>query len=279
MSIIIKNSNVCFGPKLDPDAVIFLNVANITDSTISTAINTLVVDLKSYGIWTKMKAVYPFVGGTADTHKWNLKDPRDLDEAFRLTFLGGITHSTGGIQGNGINGFADTNFIPTATDFNIDDVHYKMHSSIYVTTNIQKSPTIVDMGRLDIVSNAARREIIVASSNAASNFVPIIGNNQPEYPSTPNNDSRGYYCSNRMNNSDVEGYKNGTKVIDATQVVSSVYPLISISLCGSKTPTSYNRPSDRTYALATIGEGLTVSENLSLYQIVQEFQTTLGRNV
>ena len=88
---------------LDLDALAFLTAAGITDSTIISAINTLVVSLKNFGIWTKMRAIYPFVGGTALTHKWNLKDPRDLDIAFRLVFSGGWTHSSTGALANGTN--------------------------------------------------------------------------------------------------------------------------------------------------------------------------------
>ena len=75
-------------PTTDPDAQAFITAAAITDPTQQAAINTLVVDLKGYSIWTKMKALYPFVGGTASAHKFNLKDPRDLDSAFRLVFSG-----------------------------------------------------------------------------------------------------------------------------------------------------------------------------------------------
>jgi hypothetical protein len=53
-----------------------------------------------------MKAIYPFVGGTASTHKWNLTDPRDLDAAYRLSFSGGWTHNANGITGNGVNSYA-----------------------------------------------------------------------------------------------------------------------------------------------------------------------------
>ena len=65
-----------FGPSLDPDAQAFLTAAAITDPTISGAINTLVVQMKADNIWTKMKAIYPLVGGTDNTHKWNLKIPQ-----------------------------------------------------------------------------------------------------------------------------------------------------------------------------------------------------------
>ena len=61
------------GITTDTDAQAFITAAAITDPTQQAAINTLVVDLKGYSIWTKMKAVYPFVGGTAATHKFNLK--------------------------------------------------------------------------------------------------------------------------------------------------------------------------------------------------------------
>ena len=93
---------------VDPDAQAFITAAGITNPTQQTAINTLVVSLKANGIWTKMKAIYPMVGGTATSHKFNLKDPRDLDVAFRLSFVGGVTHNSNGITVNGVNGYCQT---------------------------------------------------------------------------------------------------------------------------------------------------------------------------
>ena len=56
----------------------------INNAQIANAVNNLVLDLKKYGLWTKMKAIYPIVGGNAWSHKFNLKDPRDVDSAYRL---------------------------------------------------------------------------------------------------------------------------------------------------------------------------------------------------
>ena len=95
---------------LDPDAQAFLTATGITDATITTAINDLVLDLKSNSLWTKMQIVYPFVGGTATTHKYNLKDPQDTDAAFRMTFNGGWTHDANGVKGNGTNTYGDTHW-------------------------------------------------------------------------------------------------------------------------------------------------------------------------
>jgi hypothetical protein len=95
----------------DNDAEAFISAANISGGQ-ATSIRTLVTSLKSAGIWSKLKALYPFVGGTANSHKYNLKDPRDLDEAYRLNFYGGWTHYVSGPYGNGYNSYADTNFNP-----------------------------------------------------------------------------------------------------------------------------------------------------------------------
>jgi len=95
-------------PTYDAASTAFFTSSGITNVTQKIAINDLVVGLKADGLWTNMKAIYPFVGGTASTHKWNLKDPRDLDAAYRLSFSGGWTHNANGITGNGVNAYAET---------------------------------------------------------------------------------------------------------------------------------------------------------------------------
>jgi len=93
---------------IDPDAQAFITAAGITDATQQAAINTFVVSWKAANLWTKTKAIYPNVGGSATSHKFNLKDPRDLDAAYRVVFNGGWTHSAAGAVSNGTNAYADT---------------------------------------------------------------------------------------------------------------------------------------------------------------------------
>jgi hypothetical protein len=88
-------------PPFDSDAQAFITATAITDTTEQNAINALVIGLKTDLLWTKMLAVYPFVGSTATTCKYNLKNPLDTDAAFRLNFVGGWTFSNNGIQPNG----------------------------------------------------------------------------------------------------------------------------------------------------------------------------------
>jgi hypothetical protein len=91
---------------MDLDAELFLGVANISNTTIRSAINQLVIDLKNANIWIKITLLYPFVGGTAITHRLNLKNPN----TYALTFTGGWVHNSLGILMNNIDTFASTGY-------------------------------------------------------------------------------------------------------------------------------------------------------------------------
>lgn len=97
-------------PSFDSDTQRFIDATAITDTIIQNAIDVAVVALKDNGLWSRIYAWYPFVGGSATTHKFNAKDSRDTDDALRLTFFGGITHNSNGVTGNGSTGYADTHF-------------------------------------------------------------------------------------------------------------------------------------------------------------------------
>src|SRR4029079_3961734 len=105
------------GGLYDPDTQAFLDASGLGEE-YAAALDGLVKDLKVYGLWAKMTAVYPFIGGTADLHKWNLIDPRETEDAFRLTYVEGTgSHSTElGYKPNAAynsgGGFADTHLIP-----------------------------------------------------------------------------------------------------------------------------------------------------------------------
>jgi hypothetical protein len=79
-------TDIIGAPAFDSDAQAFITATAITDTTQQNAIDALVIGLKTDLLWTKMLAVYPFVGGTATTCKYNLKNPLDTDAAFRLNF-------------------------------------------------------------------------------------------------------------------------------------------------------------------------------------------------
>jgi hypothetical protein len=252
----------------DADAQAFFTAASITDSTQKSAVNQLVLDLKSYNIWTKMKALYPIVGGSAATHKWNLKDPRDLNAAYRLTFATGMTHSSTGMVSNGTTGYADTQLI-SGTQLTLNSTHI----SYYSRSNVES--TALDMGAFTVGTN----QFLVGLRYTAVGFLADQYNSTTGRITAANANSQGFYLSNRTTSAIFKAFKNGTQLGTTQTGAGNVLVNLSMFLCasnGNGTPTNY---STRQCAFASIGDGLTDTEAANFYTAVQAYQTTLSRQV
>jgi hypothetical protein len=258
------------GGAVDPDAQAFITAAAITDPTQQAAINTLVVDLKGYSLWTKMKAVYPFVGSTASQHKFNLKNPLDTDAAFRLVFSGGWTHSSTGALPNGTNGWADT-FVKTGTDLALNSTHV----SVYSRTDAPAASRIA----IGNCFGAATFELSMGLKNSSSNTTHR--NNTSSFSQVSNLDSRGFYIGNRNLSTQQKIIKNttiNTFNVNSSATTNSFTINISSALqaSGSGIRDFYD---NKELAFSSIGDGLTDTEAANFYTAVQAFQTTLGRQV
>jgi hypothetical protein len=248
----------------DSDAQAFIITAGITDGIQQGAINNLVISLKTDGIWTKMKAIYPFVGGTATSHKFNLKNPLDSNAAFRLVFTGGWTHSSTGALPNGINTFANTFYNPS-----VSGVLNSSHLSYYSRTNT--NGTEVEIGVEQAVSNYQLLEIRTAN-------LTYFLINQTTLPSVADTNSLGYYIGNRQASNDSDGWKNGVKILNGT-AVSNALPNQNIYLGALNKAGVSLYFSTKQCAFSSIGDGLTDTDATNLYTMVQDFQTALGRQV
>lgn len=250
------------GASGDADANAFITAAGITDATQQSAIQTLVTDLKGYGIWTKMKALYPMVGGTATTHKYNLKDPQDTDGAFRLVFYGGWTHSSTGALPNGTTAYANTKYNPNNNGL-LNSAHLSYYSR--TTSNV----TEVEMG-----AQSGPVQLL----NITTLGTTYYAINTTGYLTYSDSDSKGFYISNRTASNVTNGWKNNTKVASGTfPSVALVNNEIALSAYNNNGPIQYL--STKECAFASIGEGLDDTEAANFYTAVQAFQTTLSRNV
>jgi hypothetical protein len=271
------------GTSLDADASAFITAAAITDATQQSAIDTLVTGLKTDGIWTKMKAIYPFVGGTASAHKWNLKDPRDLNAAYRLTFNGGITHSATGALPNGTNGYANTYFTPSAHIADPDSFHF----SVYSRTNTLPTAPSFDIGANIIIGNDVDGfGDAETHSFYYMNYFGFTSLRHGQYISIVDyldNNSLGLYVANRNLSNNVTSYKNG--ILKATGPTSpsglaySPMYLLGLNEFYADLPFYNTYYGKRQIAFATIGSGLSDNDSSRLYNQIQAFQTTLSRQV
>ena len=265
----------------DADAQSFVAAAGIIDSTQITAVNTLVTSLKTAGIWTKMKAIYPFVGGNATSHKFNLKDPRDADAAFRLTFSGGMTHTSTGVLFGGVNGFADTFFRPSN---NYDNTTWNAHMSFYSRSNVEAPTTHWLSGGFGADSDyasAAYFVLIVNRKGTRTVDGRTIGNQWASYTSALD-DSRGLFMINKQSEALLKLTKNTTLLAQNTTSSWTVNKpgdkLYLGAVNGSQSYSGLNYD-NKEYAFATIGSGLSDAEATAFYNAVQAYQTALGRQV
>jgi len=244
----------------DPDAQAFIDATLILDMSIANAINQLVIDLKAYNIWTKMQVLYPFVGGMAFTHKFNLKDPRDLDAAFRITFSGTITHNSNGIT-YGPSSSGNTNF-----SFFSNSVINDFHWSAYVNTT--ENIYVFDSGAS---SNGQMFNYISISGPKMLNDLYDNDGGNGRILGTVTTPS-GNYLASRLTNPKHSIYKNGI-FLASNNLTAGSFTLNRPIFLGNRNGAAGN------FRFATIGKGLTDTEVSNLHTATQTFQTTLGRQV
>ena len=250
----------------DADAQAFITAAAITDPTQQAAINTLVVDLKGYSIWTNMKALYPFVGSTASQQKFNLKDPRDLDAAFRLQFLGGWTHSANGALPNGTNAYADT-FLTPSTTLTLNSHSFGIYSRTNDTSGTQVYGCVSSIGGNKFLQN----------NLTAASFISGSSSNTINYTANP---STSLLMLSRTSATLAKAFRAGVLLGTNTFAVTNLPPvkfyLGARHNTGNPVGEFY---SNHEVAFAFLADGLNDTEAANFYTAVQAFQTTLGRQV
>jgi len=249
------------GSGFDPAAKAYFDAVVSAGGSLSalekTAYNTFVLAAKSKGYYSKFKALYPVLGGSASSCKFNSIDPRNLDAAYRLSFLGGWTFSATGMQGNGINGTADT-FLNPFSVLTSTSLHMMFYSrTIDGNTNFD-----VCAGGLFFVGNFGGTFYIDFETGGG-------------YGASASTNSQGFHLGSRINGTNVNGYKNAAKVINNFPQSAALQN--SNVFIASRGGSGFE--SSREYAGVSIGDGFTDTDASNYYTDFQAMQTTLGRNV
>jgi len=238
------------------------------DATASGATYQLFYDLFNYGLWSKLYAFYPLLGGNSSGgQSVNGKTPGTRN----MTWNGGLTFSTNGVVSNGSNGWGNTNCNPVNFGGIAD-----FHMSFYSRTDQQVSTAQFDMGVYQDSGSNQRTQL-----NSRSTLDDTRGVvNATTQGTFSNTNSQGLFTITRRTGPDTEFYKNGTS-LGNSNVATVGIPNGVIGLCARYLSVSdtISTPTTRQYAFVTIGTTLTDSEVSNLYTAIQNFQTTLGRQV
>jgi hypothetical protein len=255
----------------DADAQAFFDRVTTAGGSLSatekTAVNTLVLDLKGYSIWTKMKAIYPMVGASAAACAQNLKS-----SSFTGTFNGGITYASTGITPNGTSAYMDTNLNPSVSLSSINNAHLSMYSR---TQNSSVSGHNMGVDNSTNSLNLAQYFSAVSVKLFMNGAYP---NNSAEFNET---NTKGLAIGIATSTTSRKLYFNGTLLNTDTNSQTTILPnntlLIGCGRSGSTGLPSLYTPHENSFS--SIGDGLTDTEASNFYTAVQAFQTTLSRNV
>ena len=245
------------GGGFDPDAQAFFDRVTTAGGTLTTteknATNQLVLDMKSAGIWSSMKAVYPMVGASAAACAQNLKS-----SSFTGTFTSGWTFASTGVTPNGTSATMNTLLNPTVS-LSTSSAHLSFYSRTNVNQNTYDFCAGQDYSLLLYANtfyvNLTNTGIYTATFGLANTL--------------------GFYIGARTNNTNVNGYRNGTKVINNALLVSNLENS-NLYLSSRGGGSLY---SSKQCSFASIGDGLTDTQASNFYTAVQTFQTTLSRQV
>jgi hypothetical protein len=202
----------------------------------------------------------------ASQMKYNLKDARDLDAAFRLTWSGGWTYSSTGATPNGTNAYADTKLNDNLLTPN------SSHLSFYSRTNTFQ--TAYDIGLFNGTNGIW---LGVGYSDGIRTGVFQTGASGELNQVTAN--TLGFVVTTKNGSTTVTAYKNGASVASGVKPdTSATNTTVYLGALNQNGSPGYGF-SVKQIAFATIGDGLSSAEVALLNQLVTEYQTTLSRNV
>lgn len=244
----------------------FVAATKITDGQLKANLDSLITNARNHGWWNLCKAIYPLVGGSSETCKYNLKDPRDADVAYRITWNGNVSFDNAGVTSTG--GYGDTHIVPSSA-LSLNSNHISYYS---LTDNFGTST--IDVGAED--PNGVLQLMIY--SDFGQGYY-LAGASQAYYTANPG--CSGYFLGTRT--SDVSSsavYKNGMPIqLDGILTNGPEgLPNISLDLLNENFA-GHTTATNRKCAFATIGSGIDSSMAGQMYIDIQAFQTVLGRDV
>lgn len=247
----------------------FINAANITNNTQISSIIYIVNKLLDYNLYNKMLAIWPMVGGTADSHKLNLNNPANTDSAYRLGFTGSWSHTSNGAIPNGINAFADTFIQPSNSELGQNDICI----SYYVrnATNDGSLFSVLEGG-----NNGIKFELRTSTQGGAFQCL----NNNESATGDGSATKTGLLLMSRIASNEYKRYGRG--VLDFTYTATSNTRLTGYNInmgCKYQIPSSRSEYTAAGCSFASIGKGLNATEVANLNTIVQQYQTLLNRQV
>ena len=243
----------------------------IVSEAVANAWNTLVINGKNNEWIYKCLALYPLIGGTLSSCKFNGIAPYDNDESFRITYNGVPDVSANGLSfdGTSVKGNCNTNIEPQSNGFG-----YSQGGGIffYSRTNIAGTEHSAGMYSLNKGIWLSPKQATALSASGGVQMSAVAQN------------LKGlHYISRDALSTRIVYYRNEIKIIEDLANVYNGYfndkTNDVIKFGGMFESPSTNYYSKQEFAFFGVTLGMTDAEYLLMEADILAFQTTLGRNV
>lgn len=237
----------------DSASIAYFNaLSGITDPQKS-VIDTFIVALKNYGVWTKISAIYPLVGTTYANQKVNAKNPGTFD--FTEHSGGTFTYNSQGLKlGGGANSY--------------------LHTGINCSTDLVSNATLIACQR-EIIGGAAGGPVFGATSgNRLCLYTPygadlltcnvnkVISSALGRYKNATTGNIRVSSSENRM-------YIDTTNLASNLTGISGGLPNVELTI-GNDAGTTFSA-SGSIINMLCVGTGFTVQNYLDFKTAVDTF--------
>jgi len=257
---------------MDATANTYLTSAVIADNVIVSAQNQLTISRKALGVTDlSIIAEYPFLTTQAtntdrlNQFKFNSIKPTGLIADFNLTYGGTVTANTTGIQGNGVNGYANTNIF--------DNLQFTTNEFTIIWASRTNSTTGFDFG----ITNSTLTGGIQGASNSSGNTISSAFGPQVSSGALSVNTQARFILTKR--GTTVTLKRNGVVLFTRSEANNTrTSRAIPIMCRGYINTTATDLPSNREYSyFAFINGAITDAQETSYDAILSTFMSSLSR--
>lgn len=245
----------------------FIKATGITDQTLKTNLDSLITRSRNHGWWDLCEVIYPFAGGTQTSCKYNLKDPRDADDAYRINFIGDTWMFTNVSANPGINGYGDTFFNPATGLSDPNSCHLSVYSMSDDAGNVDNG----DIGGYDGITNQGFY-LSTRTEWPDSSGKPYAAISKNSFQGIEVN-AAGYFLITKTG-ATASFYQNSPETHSYSASPGSL-PDLHLYICNQNFPSGGSPYPDgfshRSLSFATIGSGIDSATVASMYADVRDF--------
>jgi len=226
-------------------------------------INTLILSLKTAGVWAKLDALYMMAAADAQAAQRNwVADQYNLIPTSSPTFT-----ADQGYAGNGSSSYLNTGFTPSTANGNM--TLNNAHVSIRPRTG--GAAAVIDIGSRAVDGT----DLISINGMNGSNFMTFAVNSTAGGVGPASASAAAHFQASRAVSGTMQASRNGGTytTVSNTSDALPAFPIFIGALNGGGTGANF---SDRQMASASFGSSLTQSESTAFYNAINAYLVAVG---